>query len=125
MPTKALRVLVVDDEETSRYIVRELLKDRGHEIIEASTGLEGLQRAEELAPDILLVDIHLGDIDGIELVERLRAGRATSHVPIIVLTAQVLDAEQRRILGPTRILSKSGLNRLALQSAILETLEQT
>jgi len=124
VPAKALRVLIVDDEETSRYIVRELLKDRGHEIIEATTGLEGLRRAEELTPDILLVDIHLGDIDGVELVERLRASRVTSGVPIIVLTAQVLDAEQRRILGPTRILSKSGLNRMALQSAILETLER-
>jgi len=125
VPAKALRVLVVDDEETSRFILRELLKDRGHEVLEAASGLEGLQRAHELAPDVLLLDLNLGDVDGLEVYDRLRQARDTEHLPVVLISATPPTGPARGALGITQVLSKAGLSRATLQAAIDEALSRT
>lgn len=117
--TQTLRVLSVDDEETARFIVREMLSGAEHEVIEASSGREALKRARESAPSVILLDVALGDISGIEVRERLRTDPATAHVPVVVVTSQRLSAEDERRLGADcAVLSKSSLTRESLRIAI-------
>lgn len=114
------RVLSVDDEEAARYIIREMLSDPTHEVIEASSGEEGLQRARTLAPDIILLDVRLGDMTGVDAYERLRSDPQTAAVPVVVVTSQTLSADERRRLGDAPVLPKSALTRDRLKQAMLE-----
>ena len=68
----AVRVLTVDDEEASRFIIRQLLNDREHELVEAASGIDGLAKAHETPPDVILLDLRLTDMTGFDLFERLR-----------------------------------------------------
>ena len=115
----AVRVLTVDDEETARFIIREMLPTADYEVLEATSGRDGLKRAREVAPDVVLLDMRLGDMSGAELSERLREDPATAAVPIIVVTSQRLSSDDERRLGSDcAVLSKSGLTRHALRTAI-------
>ena len=112
------RVLSVDDEEASRYIIREMLNDSVHQVIEASSGEEGLVRAKTLVPDVILLDVRLTDMSGIDALERLRQDPSTAAVPVVMVTSQTLTADDRRRLGETRVLSKGALTRDGLKKAI-------
>ena len=68
-------MLTVDDEETYRFIVREMLNDSGYEVAEAGSGRDGLRFTHELLPDVVLLDLRLTDMTGIEMCERLRSSR--------------------------------------------------
>jgi CheY-like chemotaxis protein len=115
----AIRVLTVDDEEASRFIIRQMLNDRGHELIEAASGREGLAKAREAAPDIILLDLRLTDISGFDVFDRLRNDERTAAVPVVVVTSQRLSEEERRRLAAAQgVLSKSSLTRSGLRSAI-------
>jgi CheY-like chemotaxis protein len=114
------RVLSVDDQEASRYIIREMLNDSVHQVIEASSGEEGLVRAKALVPDVILLDVRLTDMSGIDALERLREDPSTAAVPVLMVTSQTLTADDRRRLGQTRVLSKGALTRDALKTAIRE-----
>ncbi len=117
--TPPLRVLAIDDEETSRFIVREMLSGPPFEVYDAATGLDGIRLAGTIAPDVVLLDVRLTDMSGIEVAETLHQTRATAGVPIVMITSEPLTPEERDRLGrsPT-VLSKSGLSREALEAAI-------
>ncbi len=116
---EAVRVLTVDDEEASRYIIRQLLNDRQHELVEASTGQDGLAKAHATPPDIILLDLRLTDMTGFDVFERLREDPATARVPVVVVTSQRLSAEEQKKLSTAQaVLSKSSLTRNVLRSAI-------
>jgi two-component system KDP operon response regulator KdpE len=85
------RVLVVDDEPQIRRFLRTALGANGYEVIEAADGAEALQRAAAEAPDVILLDLGLPDLDGIEVIRSLRAG---SEVPIIVLSVRAREIEK-------------------------------
>ena len=87
------RVLVVEDEEDNRRIVRDLLTSVGYEIIEAVTGEEGVKAAETQLPDLILMDIQLPGLDGYEATRRIRANPALRKVPIIVVTSYALSGD--------------------------------
>jgi len=87
------RVLVVEDEEDNRRIVRDLLTSVGYEIIEAVTGEEGVKAAETQLPDLILMDIQLPGIDGYEATRRIRANPALHQVPIIAVTSYALSGD--------------------------------
>ena len=87
------RVLVVEDEEDNRRIVRDLLTSVGYEIIEAVTGEEGVKAAETQLPDLILMDIQLPGIDGYEATRRIRANPALHKVPIIAVTSYALSGD--------------------------------
>jgi len=87
------RVLVVEDEEDNRRIVRDLLTSVGYEIIEAVTGLEGVTAAETHHPDLILMDIQLPGLDGYEATRRIKADPALHHIPIIVVTSYALSGD--------------------------------
>lgn len=85
MNEPSLRVLIIDDEPQIRRLLRTTLKPNGYTIIEASTGEEGLVRAGMEHPDLVLLDLGLPDIDGMEVLRRLREW---SRVPVIVLSVR-------------------------------------
>ena len=114
-----LRVLTVDDEEASRFIIRQMLNGREHEVVEAASGVDGLAKAHEAPPDVILLDLRLTDMTGFDLFELLRQDPATARVPVVVVTSQRLsDDEHRRLAEAKAVLSKAALTRNALRSAI-------
>ena len=91
-------VLVVEDDSKSRKLVRDLLTFKGYEIIEAETGEEGVGLAQERRPSLILMDIRLPGIDGIQALERLRAEVATQGIPVMAMTASVMSGDRQRVL---------------------------
>jgi two-component system cell cycle response regulator DivK len=84
------RVLVVDDYPDAREMYSEYLKYCGFDVIEAGNGMEALERAEDSAPDIILMDLSLPVMDGWEATRRLKAGQSTAHIPVVALTGHAL-----------------------------------
>jgi two-component system cell cycle response regulator DivK len=87
------RILVIEDNEDNRRIVRDLLTSVGYEIIEAVTGLEGVQAAEVHVPDLILMDIQLPGLDGYEATRRIKAKPALNGIPIIAVTSYALSGD--------------------------------
>lgn len=86
------RVLVIDDHEDSRILANLVLEHAGYKVSLAATGTEGLERALLELPDLIVADLILPGIDGLQLVERLRLHPATCDVRIIALTADARPA---------------------------------
>lgn len=93
-PESAGCVLVVDDVEDNRVVLREGLTDHGYEVTEASNGADALRLIHDAPPDVVLLDLMMPDMDGFEVCERVRATGRAGHVPIIMVTA-LSDREQR------------------------------
>lgn len=82
------KILHIEDDPANRLLVRKLLKPAGFEVVEAEDGMEGLRKAREVSPDLILVDIAIPGMDGYEVTLRLRAEEALKHVPIVAITAE-------------------------------------
>ena len=91
-------ILLVEDDVKSRKLVRDLLTLKGYEIIEAETGEEGVRLALDRRPSLVLMDIRLPGIDGIEALGRLRANVATRGIPIMAMTASVMAKDRQNVL---------------------------
>ena len=91
-------ILVVEDDDKSRKLVRDLLTVKGYEIIEAETGEEGVRLAQERRPGLVLMDIRLPGIDGIQALGRLRAEVVTREIPVMAMTASVMAGDRQRVL---------------------------
>jgi two-component system cell cycle response regulator DivK len=87
------RILVVEDQEDNRRIVRDLLTSVGYEIIEAVTGEAGVTAAESHVPDLILMDIQLPGLDGYDATRRIKANPALQHIPIIAVTSYALSGD--------------------------------
>ena len=90
------RILVIEDQEDNRRIVRDLLTSVGYELIEAVTGEEGVTLAETQRPDLILMDIQLPGLDGYEATRRIKANPALRHIPIIVVTSYALSGDEAK-----------------------------
>jgi two-component system cell cycle response regulator DivK len=82
-----MRVLLVEDTDDSRELFRIMLEDFGHEVIEATNGMEAVQAALSHDPQIVLMDLSMPGVDGFQAIAALRAISSFSHVPIIAITA--------------------------------------
>jgi two-component system phosphate regulon response regulator PhoB len=91
------KILVVDDEEDAVELVEFNLKAAGYDVITASDGKEALKKARLISPQLILLDLMLPEVDGLEVCKILRRDPATSTIPILMLTAK--SAEIDRILG--------------------------
>jgi CheY-like chemotaxis protein len=112
-----IRVLTIDDEETFRYIVREILAGPQFELAEAVSAEEGLAMLPAFQPDVVLLDLQLPALDGFDVAERL--AREAAHLPIIVVTSQRLSPDAQARLGRVRrVIPKSSLSRDLLRAAI-------
>ena len=92
------RVLIVEDNTDNRFIYSAMLRHAGYEVILATDGMQGLELGRTRAPDIVLMDISLPGMDGLEVTRRLKADDATRQTPIIALTAHALPADRVRAL---------------------------
>ena len=90
------RILVVEDQEDARRIVRDLLAASDYGLVEATTGEEGLALAERERPDLILMDIQLPGMDGYEVTRRIKANPALSHIPIIAVTSYALSGDEAK-----------------------------
>ena len=95
------RILVVEDQEDNRRILRDLLTSLGYALIEALTGEEGVTMAETHRPDLILMDIQLPVMDGYEATRRIKADPSLRSIPIIAVTSYALsgDEEKARAAG--------------------------
>lgn len=112
-PLVVEKVLVIDDEEVGRYIMKELLTDTKYRILEAAGGAEGLKTAAEQQPDIIFLDLMMPEMDGVETLMRLKADSSTCDIPVIILTSKVLDDAEQMALKKSAlaVLSKESLTR--------------
>ena len=87
-------VLIVEDNADIRTYVRQSLPNRVYQLIEAADGLDGLRKATEYTPDLIIIDIMMPVMDGFELLDILKQDHRTSHIPIILLTAKAAMASK-------------------------------
>lgn len=92
------RILVIEDNETNMYLIGFILKKNGYEVIEARSGEEGMKLAIEEKPDLILMDIQLPGIDGLEATRRIRESKADGGVPIIALTSYAMTGDREKSL---------------------------
>jgi two-component system, cell cycle response regulator DivK len=92
------RILVIEDHEENRRLLRDLLTSFGYELTEAVTGEEGLTAAAANPPDLILMDIQLPGIDGYETTRRIKANAALRHIPVIAVTSYALSGDDVKAL---------------------------
>ena len=95
------RILVIEDQEDNRVILRDLLMSVGFEVIEALNGLDGVAIAETEKPDLILMDIQLPLLDGYDATRRIKANPLLESIPVIAVTSYALsgDEEKARLAG--------------------------
>jgi two-component system cell cycle response regulator DivK len=95
------RILIVEDQEDNRTILRDLLSNVGYELIEAVDGVEGIAMAEREQPDLILMDIQLPVVDGYQATQRIKANPNLRAIPVIAVTSYALsgDEEKARAAG--------------------------
>ena len=100
--------MLADDHETNTLMLGEYLQGRGYEVTTAGDGLEALAKAEETLPHIIIMDIQMPEMDGLEAIRRLRADQRFISTPIIALTALAMSGDRERCLaaGANEYMSK-------------------
>jgi two-component system, cell cycle response regulator DivK len=93
------RVLIAEDNGKNMKLFRDVLQAKGYETLEATTGREAIEIATGRVPDLVLMDIQLPDIDGVEALRRLRAEEPTAAIPVLALTAQAMHGDRERLLA--------------------------
>ncbi|MFN3612977.1 MAG: ATP-binding protein [Rubrimonas sp.] len=97
---RPLKVLLVEDNPTNRFVIREMLTSAGHGVIEACDGAEGVAAARDRRPDVILMDISMPGMDGVDATRAIRAAETDGHRPaIIALTAHALPEEMARFVA--------------------------
>jgi CheY-like chemotaxis protein len=119
----ALRVLMIDDEEVCRYLLRNILSRGGYDVVEASEGVQGVRRAREDGPDVILLDLVMPGMSGWEVLQQLKDDPATTRIPVFVITSKVLDEKEHVYLSSLAagVFRKDSLSEAQLLSAIKET----
>ena len=104
----AKTILYVEDNEANRMLVRDLLKRTRYNLVEAHDGEEGVAKALEIRPDLILMDIQLPKISGLEAIRRLRTEAATAATPIVAITSFALSGDEQKAkeAGATAYLAK-------------------
>ena len=87
------RILIIEDQEDNRRILRDLLSSVGYELVEAVSGEEGVELAGREAPDLILMDIQLPGVDGYEATRQIRTNPALGKTPIIAVTSYALSGD--------------------------------
>jgi two-component system cell cycle response regulator DivK len=92
-------ILIVEDNEKNLKLVRDVLQVKGYETLEAGTGEEGLKIARERMPALILMDIQLPGMSGIDALKALRADSATAAIPVVAITASVMQQDRQQIMS--------------------------
>jgi len=94
--SSARTILVVEDNPLNAKLVRRVLQDRGHRIVEARSGLEAMEKARAARPDLILMDLQLPDMDGLDATRSLKADPLTRLIPTVALTAHAMKGDDER-----------------------------
>jgi two-component system, cell cycle response regulator DivK len=94
-----MKILLVEDNEDNRDMLTRLLQRRGFEVVSAVDGLQGIAMAESEAPDTILMDMSLPELDGWEATRRLKSAPDTRSIPVIALTAHAMSGDRERALA--------------------------
>jgi len=102
------KILVIEDNEQNLYLMRFLLEKSGFEVHEARSGRLGLEAAERLRPDLILLDIQLPEMDGYLVATRLRQTDGLRHTPIVAVTSYAMQGDREKVLdaGATDYIEK-------------------
>jgi len=92
------RILIVEDNEDNYYLISFILGQNGYEVMGARTGLKGVELAIKEIPDLILMDIQLPDINGLEATKLIRSSEANGDIPIIALTSYAMPGDKREAL---------------------------
>ena len=93
------RILIIEDHESNIYLISFILKNHGYNVIEARSGEEGIALACNVRPDLIIMDIQLPGIDGLETTRRIRRSEGDGKIPIIVLTSYAMIGDRERALA--------------------------
>jgi two-component system cell cycle response regulator DivK len=93
------QILVVEDNEKNMKLLRDVLQATGYRTLEASTAGQALAMATEHAPALVLMDIRLPDMDGLEALRRLRTDERTASIPVLAVTAQAMKGDRDRFMA--------------------------
>jgi two-component system cell cycle response regulator DivK len=92
-------ILYVEDNFENKLFVRRVIESMGHKVIEAETGLDSLMIAAEKSPDLILMDINIPGMDGLETTARFKKDPSLAHIPIVALTANAMKGDRERCLA--------------------------
>lgn len=92
-------ILIIEDNENNLYLSTFILEKHGHRVSAARNGAEGIRLAEELRPDLILLDIQLPGMDGYAVADNLRSNDATAAIPIIAVTSYAMVGDRERVLA--------------------------
>jgi CheY-like chemotaxis protein len=92
-------VLIVEDNDKNMKLLRDVLQANGFETLEAATAEDGIELALARPPSLVLMDVQLPGIDGVQALARLRDDERTASVPVLALTAQAMHGDRERFLG--------------------------
>jgi two-component system cell cycle response regulator DivK len=92
-------ILVIEDDEKNRKLARDILLHRGYRVAEAETGEAGVRLARELRPDLVLMDLQLPGMDGIEALRHLRQDPVTREIPVMAVTASAMTHDRHKIIA--------------------------
>ena len=103
-----MRVLIVEDSSDLRALFVRVLQRKGFRVYEAANGREALACLPEVEPDVIVTDVMMPEMDGIELIRHLRSRPSTAEIPVVVMTAAESDEAKReaRRLGAADVLAK-------------------
>lgn len=89
-------ILVIEDHDDNRRIMRDLFTAHGYRVVEATNGLNGVEKAAQTNPDLILMDIQLPGIDGYEATRRIKTNPKLKHIPVIAVTSYALSGDDKK-----------------------------
>jgi len=88
------KIMVVDDESDMRFMVRKILENEGHEVIEAESGNIALEKLKEVKPDLIILDVMMPGLDGWDVCKKIRENKETENIIVTMLTVKSTDADK-------------------------------
>ena len=117
------QILIIDDDEISRYLLKGVLGNGGYRLLEARGGNEGLRLAKESKPDLIILDLSMPDLSGFEVLDQLKMDPKTQQIPVVIYTSQRLDSEERaRLQAAADIVPKETQSRELTEARFAEAL---
>jgi CheY-like chemotaxis protein len=92
-------ILIVDDKTSSRELLRSILEKEGHRVVEAEDGLDAIQKARDVVPDMILLDLHMPRRNGYEVVTELRQEERFATTPMVAVTASAMISDREKVLA--------------------------
>jgi len=117
------QILIIDDDEISRYLLKGVLGNGGYRLLEARGGNEGLRLAKESKPDLIILDLSMPDLSGFEVLDQLKMDPETQKIPVVIYTSQRLDSKERaRLQAAADIVPKETQSRELTEARFAEAL---